>query len=547
MTNDHLVLVPPAYLPLASEYLKSIVEVAATYVVQSTLIIGTVWIVMRLIPLRGPRISSTRIRPATAERLWKVSAILGLCTAPISVCSGWSHPAWEWSFGSQSGRNPPVVAAVSVNPEHRELDNLTTPLQTLTNMLPVTPDEAGITGSMVPVIALETSPGVTQSSVDVTLPVFKSTDRPSAAEIAIETAEAIATPAVVYDLSPPEPDDDSAIADAGYDSAEPAPHRRLIFVIGMMLLGWTAGHLIRLTCRGRLIRRQLRGCQPIEGDLRQDLDRLVPRGHTIRLLRSAPTVSRADASGMPRRTDPFSMPFACGLWHWTIVLPAGIEQGLTRGEMKALLAHEVAHLVRRDPWWLFLGAILCSCLVFQPLNLVARLRWQQATELMCDDWAVHHLVSPTSLARCLTRIAEWKLDRRSAVIGLNAVGPAGSLIQRIEWLLRTGRGSEPERSPGRMAATLLIFSAGIVVGGFGPRLSFLSPAEASDELALAILRQEIDGELTVALDELSHVERQLLRSPAPEVASMTQRLRESISSLRSRQHTHLRLFEPRED
>jgi beta-lactamase regulating signal transducer with metallopeptidase domain len=67
-------------------------------------------------------------------------------------------------------------------------------------------------------------------------------------------------------------------------------------------------------------------------------------------------------------------PVAYGIFVWTIILPEKIEQRLNKEELKSLLAHEVAHLVRGDVWWLWIGRVLCSCLAFQPLNLLARRR-----------------------------------------------------------------------------------------------------------------------------------------------------------------------------
>ena len=197
------------------------------------------------------------------------------------------------------------------------------------------------------------------------------------------------------------------------------------------------------------------------------------------------------------------------------MLPVGIEQQLSSAELKALLAHEIAHLVRRDPWWLWLGEVLCTCLAFQPLNFLARWRWQQAAELLCDDWAVERQVSAMSLASCLTRIAEGRLDRQTTLMGLTAVGHFGSLTHRIAWLLRTGRATEPKRSRGRTLATLLTFSAGLLVGTYGPRLSFVRSVDANDDVQAIVrpseaeLWDDIQHELTETLNELARLDFQL--------------------------------------
>ncbi len=136
-------------------------------------------------------------------------------------------------------------------------------------------------------------------------------------------------------------------------------------------------------------------------------------------------------------------PMAVGIVHWRIVLPAGIEGRLHGDELRALLAHELAHLVRGDTFWLLVGRLLCSCFAFQPLNFIARRRWRAAAELQCDLWAAELLADPFALARCLARVVEWQLQRSTLSAALAASGPRCSpLSERIERLLS----SEPARA-----------------------------------------------------------------------------------------------------
>ena len=188
----------------------------------------------------------------------------------------------------------------------------------------------------------------------------------------------------------------------------------------------------------------------------------------------------------------------------------------------------------RDRPVLWAGEFLCTCLAFQPLNFVARRRWQQAAELLCDDWAIEQRVSATSLASCLTRIAEWRLDRQSGLMSLSAVGHSGSLTRRIEWLLRKGRASESKRSRGRTLATLVVFTAGLFVGTYGPRLTLLVPAEAADDSSIASLWNEIDHELTSTLNELARVEAHLSAESDREIASLADQMRQRSDMLRVR-------------
>ncbi|MBP86430.1 MAG: hypothetical protein CMJ64_06910 [Planctomycetaceae bacterium] len=132
-----------------------------------------------------------------------------------------------------------------------------------------------------------------------------------------------------------------------------------------------------------------------DGTARRTLDRFLKRHKIRRRIRLLTARNQSE-------------PIAYGLFRWTIVLPEGAEDRLERNELKALLAHEVAHLVRGDVRWLWAGRVLCTCFAFQPLNFLARKRWQQVAEYLCDDWALERGVRSLSLARCLTQVAEWR-------------------------------------------------------------------------------------------------------------------------------------------
>jgi HEAT repeat protein/beta-lactamase regulating signal transducer with metallopeptidase domain len=90
-----------------------------------------------------------------------------------------------------------------------------------------------------------------------------------------------------------------------------------------------------------------------------------------------------------------------------IVLPEAALTELDVEQQRSMLAHELAHLARRDPAWLTTACVLERVFFLQPLNRVARAGLQESAELLCDDWAVHRTGSGFSLATCLVKVAEW--------------------------------------------------------------------------------------------------------------------------------------------
>jgi hypothetical protein len=118
------------------------------------------------------------------------------------------------------------------------------------------------------------------------------------------------------------------------------------------------------------------------------------------------------ASGISRRvrltcTWRLSVPVALGARQAEVCVPPRALFQLDDEQQNALLAHELAHLARRDPLWLPLTSLVVNVLFFQPLNWLARRRLRELSELLCDEWAVTHTGRPLSLAGCLAEVASW--------------------------------------------------------------------------------------------------------------------------------------------
>jgi hypothetical protein len=156
--------------------------------------------------------------------------------------------------------------------------------------------------------------------------------------------------------------------------------------------------------------------------------------------------------------------------------------------MESILAHELAHLVRRDPSWLTLSRVIEALFFFQPLNVLARRRLQESAEFASDAWASMRVARPLDLAHCLARVAEWTIAAPRMPVPAMAEGQglgrrSRVLVRRVE-RLTTGR-VIPEETPGRalrlMAAISLValillapraaIGADVATGQFNTRLS----------------------------------------------------------------------------
>ncbi len=124
-----------------------------------------------------------------------------------------------------------------------------------------------------------------------------------------------------------------------------------------------------------------------------------------------------------------------------IVLPERFLEELDPEQQRAALAHEVAHVARRDPEWRIAVEILERALFFQPLNRLARARLCDSAEFLCDEWAVQQTQSPLALARCLSVVASWWSPADELPAGVSAMARSDSaMVRRVTRIL-----NEPAR------------------------------------------------------------------------------------------------------
>lgn len=126
-----------------------------------------------------------------------------------------------------------------------------------------------------------------------------------------------------------------------------------------------------------------------------------------------------------------SSPVALGLNE--ICVPSAAIDDLDEDQQRGLLAHELAHLERRDPVWLDAISVLERVFFFQPLNRMARKEIQMAAEHLCDDWAAQRIGSGVPLAKCLAQVAEWI---QASPLGVPVAGMAEQRSQLVERIAR---------------------------------------------------------------------------------------------------------------
>lgn len=129
-------------------------------------------------------------------------------------------------------------------------------------------------------------------------------------------------------------------------------------------------------------------------------------------------------------------PCVFGIRQPVLAVPAGLEARVPAGQYEAMLAHEVAHVAARDPWWALLSEGIRACLWWNPAVWLARRSLLMASELAADQAAACLPRGQTDLAESLVALGRelaGQPGRRLPVLG--GSGLRSGLGRRVEALL----------------------------------------------------------------------------------------------------------------
>jgi len=149
-------------------------------------------------------------------------------------------------------------------------------------------------------------------------------------------------------------------------------------------------------------------------------------------MRAALGIARAVAV---RLSSDVLSPFAARLLRPVIWLPLSFMTRTPAAQLEALLAHELAHIARKDWLWNGLQCVIESLLFFHPAMWWLSKRIRQEREHACDDLAVAACGDAIALAEAL---ASLECDRHSSPFSnprLILAANGGSLMQRVTRLL----------------------------------------------------------------------------------------------------------------
>ncbi|HET6231662.1 MAG TPA: M56 family metallopeptidase [Longimicrobiaceae bacterium] len=243
-----------------------------------------------------------------------------------------------------------------------------------------------------------------------------------------------------------------------------------------LALAWAGGAAFRLARFGRAharLRRLLAGRREMGDDER-------------RSLAGGLWIEAAGGTGIGREmrvtvSDVLPAPVALGVGE--VCLPERVLREMTPAQQRGIVAHEAAHLARRDPLWLHaFNVVGCVCF-FQPLNALALRRFREGAELLCDAEAARATGRPRELARSLAQVAAW-LPASGADLPLPAMIEGGSpFVRRVERLVAPPS-PEPRSAAWRAvaAASVLLLAVAAGAPSFAVRAAVRQPVRMETEV-----------------------------------------------------------------
>lgn len=123
------------------------------------------------------------------------------------------------------------------------------------------------------------------------------------------------------------------------------------------------------------------------------------------------------------------------VWRSSVVMPHGLADVLNDKQLASILAHEVAHVVRRDTIIALLQQIAAAIFWWNPLLRTVNHQISQMRERLCDDCVVTQHGDGMPLAESIVQVAQWSATRTlSSPLSLALLEDFGDLEDRIHRL-----------------------------------------------------------------------------------------------------------------
>lgn len=206
-------------------------------------------------------------------------------------------------------------------------------------------------------------------------------------------------------------------------------------------------------------------------------------------------------------------PLATGVRHPLVILPEGIREQLNRWQLRDVLIHEVAHVLRRDQVVVLLQNIVAAVFWLHPLVHVLNRRLACAREEICDNHVLASSDAP-SYSRTLLRLAELIQGTDLLPASIGQLTSHWDLETRVAGILSERR-NKTTRLTTRGLALVAMMSLALATLGVGTTIT-VADADDPPPQALAVKPAESPDSHTanVRTEGEDETRQQGNRSPA---------------------------------
>lgn len=413
------------------------VSLFAKFMIASTVMMGAVWVFEKI------RLINT---PDLAELAWKL-AVAGSFAALL--------PVGDWLSGPITIEHTPTAALVQSLDDGRPLKGLAPKREA---------GKAFVPDNDIPMQAI---PKQAITVEDTTTPVFN-LEGPEGQTLGSATAttstKTMAEMATGHEISMPETDSEDYTTTSWLDDVADLSTKQLA-TLAWGFIALAAVAMLALAYRLAVKDLGSRTRVPAEHKANQTLREICSEVD----IRHVPYLSRSSDI-----KSPICLP------RREICLPNWAFDDLPHEELKSLLAHEVGHMLRRDPIMLMALQLLSRLFFFQPMFMLARRRLTDIAELAADEWAARQLADARAVATALFTCATKIQENRQIQWGLAMAGNKSMLKTRVERLIGAER--LPFKNAGIAAKSGL--TAGMVVLALGlPSIEFAEALNAETGLS----------------------------------------------------------------
>jgi hypothetical protein len=152
-----------------------------------------------------------------------------------------------------------------------------------------------------------------------------------------------------------------------------------------------------------------------------------------------------------------------GVVRSAVIIPATLLAESTNEQMRLVLAHELAHVRRRDLAWNWLPTVVRGLFFFHPLVWLARREWLMAQESACDALAME-VTGATAVDYGRVLLQSALNPPRNQAPCLAAVGMSESFLT-LKWRLNSMRNYAPvsRRRLGLSALAVAVIGTSLIV------------------------------------------------------------------------------------